>query len=245
MKLLFALLLLASPAAAQTPPPPPLPASAYRIEVFQTAAEMTANTPLAIGDIPVSGVTCDQPPASGTPDPFFDVNPEAQAVLVWDDPVHVGRTCRTGNIVGTLVKVLENQRAGTFLWRARAIGPVSDPVVAVTALRRPATVACQPPPGKASALSVTVLSNFPMAAPTRNAQLRVDWRISNVRRVVYAQVLLNNIEVARMSGEDLARSTGLWFTGPANAGDYNLTVFVRDVAGCDYRSGAARVVRVP
>lgn len=244
MKLFLALLLLASPAAAQTPPTP-LPASAYRIEVFQTAAEMTANTPLATGDIPVADVTCDQPPVSGAPEPFFDVNPEAQAMLLWDDPAHAGRTCMTGNIIGTLVKVLENQRAGTFLWRARAIGPVSDPVVAVTALRRPASVACAPPPGKASALAVTVLSNFPMMVPTRNAQLRVDWRISNVRRVVYAQVLLNNIEVARMSGEDLARSTGLWFTGPANAGDYNLTVFVRDVAGCDYRSGAARTVRVP
>jgi hypothetical protein len=243
MKLFLVFLLLASPAAAQTPPP--LPASAYRIEVFLNATEMTANRALATGDIPATDVTCDQPPTSGAPEPVFDVNPDGQARLVWDDPDHVGRTCTTGNITGTLVKVLEKERAGTYVWRARAIGPVSDPVVAVTALRRPAMVACQPPPGKALPLAVTVLTSYPMTAPARNAQLRVDWRISNVRRVVYAQVLLNNVEVARMSGEDLARSTGLWFTGPGAAGDYNLTVFVRDVAGCDYRSGATRVVRVP
>ena len=165
MKQLFLLLLLATPAAAQTPPTP-LPASAYRIEVFQTAAEMTG-APLATGDIPVADVTCDQPPVSGDPDPIFDVNPEAQAVLVWDDAAHAGRTCRTSNIIGTLVTLLEKQRAGTFVWRARAIGPVSDPVTAVTVLRRPAFTACQPPAGRASALAVTVQTSFPVTAPRR------------------------------------------------------------------------------
>ena len=188
-----AALMLAGPAAAQTPPPTNW---GYWIDVFASAADMQANRPAGTATVPASDVTWNQPnpPAPGSL--WFEDGPETDATVVWDDPDHPGRACLLPDAAGRFVGLLERLRAGVYPWRVRTIGPVSTPSVAgVPAVHKPAPASCVPPAGRTAALAVTIQSTYPQTV-ARSAQVKVDWRISNVRRVVYAQVLLNGIEVA-------------------------------------------------
>lgn len=242
---LTALLALALPAAAQTTPTTPPDVDLYRFELFLSTADYDANTIATFADIPVAWVTCDLDPDPGAPGPFFEVTPDGTAAIQWNDVVRPGRACRTQNVMPLLVTILSPYKNQEFPWRVRALGKVTapEPQPLVT-LRKPGVNACLPPPGRQTVLSVTVNSTYPQTAPGPNAQLNVNWRMSNTRAVVYAQVLLNNVEVASASGTDLSRTLGMYFTGPSQPGTYNLTVYARDVAGCDYRSGLTRQVVV-
>lgn len=239
--IVIGLLFGAAPAHAQTDP---VPVVGYNLLVFAPGAAVDGD-PIATLYFRADAATCvprdltapaaEQPTA---PSGVFELKPGLTEFLVrWD----LGdQSCTSANIAGPVLAVTSSLPPGRYPW---ALQSTSSITLAPELLGKPSTDACVPPAGKASILALTVTSTYPQTIG-RGKRTHVDFYVSNVWSIVELAASVDGRAVANATGANLKDIGGLWFTAPSTPGDHQVTVYARDAAGCEYRSGLVRTLKV-
>lgn len=186
------------------------------------------------------------------------VAPRNPDVLLWPDPVQPTKYCWASAPANFLMSSLPDGQTYVFTM-ATVIGSLTSaqsppsipftyqaPVVPaaagqlVRALAAPGDpTLCTPPLGPES-ISIFV-TDWSATTGRPGSRAHVDFQAASKSAITRISARLNGLDVATGAGADVG---ALWFTTPAVAGSYGLTVYVENAYGCTRETLSPRTVTV-